>query len=93
METISRCLKKKYNVSVVNLLERKGKTSQKSLDYEGRIHNLRGKIHVKKYQSPMPEKVILIDDVFTTGATLEQCTVALHSAGVKEVETLTLALD
>ena len=93
MEIITHYLKKHFNIPVVYCLTRKGKTSQKSLDYEGRMHNLRGRISVKKSLIPLPDNVILIDDVFTTGATLEQCSVVLHSAGVKEVEALTLALD
>lgn len=35
--------------------------------------------------------VILIDDVFTTGATVDNCTLALQKAGAKEVYVLTLA--
>ena len=37
-----------------------------------------------------PEKVILVDDVFTTGSTLEACCQALKSAGVKKVFCVTL---
>jgi predicted amidophosphoribosyltransferase len=38
-----------------------------------------------------PERVLLIDDVMTTGATLSECSKVLKRAGVKEVNTLTLA--
>ena len=36
--------------------------------------------------------VVLIDDVRTTGATLDACAQVLKKAGVKEVRALTLAL-
>jgi predicted amidophosphoribosyltransferase len=36
--------------------------------------------------------VVLIDDVRTTGATLDACAHVLKDAGVKEVRALTLAL-
>jgi ComF family protein len=40
---------------------------------------------------PAPGIVVLVDDVSTTGATLEACARVLKSAGVKEVRALTAA--
>jgi competence protein ComFC len=41
--------------------------------------------------SPAPRSVLLIDDVITTGATLEQCARTLRHAGVRTVYALTVA--
>jgi ComF family protein len=40
---------------------------------------------------PAPGIVVLVDDVSTTGATLEACATVLKAAGVKEVRALTAA--
>jgi predicted amidophosphoribosyltransferase len=40
-----------------------------------------------------PASVLLVDDVLTTGATLEACARALHAAGVESVEAVTFALS
>ena len=37
------------------------------------------------------KRVVLIDDVYTTGATLNECTKTLLKAGAKSVDTLTIA--
>ena len=37
------------------------------------------------------QRVLLVDDVFTTGATISACAVALKNAGVREVFALTIA--
>jgi predicted amidophosphoribosyltransferase len=40
----------------------------------------------------MPEKVVLVDDVYTTGSTLQECSKMLKKAGAKHVEAIVLAL-
>jgi predicted amidophosphoribosyltransferase len=41
--------------------------------------------------SPVPERVVLVDDVYTTGATADAAARALRSAGADEVQVVTFA--
>lgn len=58
-----------------------------------REDNMRGafKVTAKKRPLVKGQSVILIDDVMTTGATLDACARVLHDAGVRDVYVLTLA--
>lgn len=78
------------------LLTRKGTSrEQKSLDRAARKENLRNRIHPARDAGPesIPEEVVLLDDVFTTGATVDECARVLKIMGVKRVFVLTLARD
>ena len=86
-------------VPVVHALWRVRVTmSQAGLTAAGRQRNVRGAFRVSPWLWPATRAhflrnriVVLVDDVKTTGATLEACAEALRSAGVREVRTLTLA--
>lgn len=57
---------------------------------EERFHAMKNAFSVRK-GIRVPDCVLLIDDLATTGATLENCAKALKEAGVKRVEALTVA--
>ena len=95
----SDCLEfQKYkNLKVINLLSRKMRTKvQMTLAQEERLKNMQGVFAVrqrmvKKYNISKDSKILLIDDVLTTGATLKFATDALNAAGFKNVNVLVLA--
>ncbi len=92
VERICRALERRHGVAVCRVLERSGGAEQKSLDYEERARNLRGRIRVAAGRA-VPDRVVLFDDVFTTGATLDACARALRDAGAREVSALTLVIE
>ena len=79
---------KKY--PVIRCLKRLRSKSQKELSRENRKTNLKGRIISKKQ---IPKTVIIIDDVITTGSTLDACATALKEGGAKTVYALCLFYD
>lgn len=59
---------------------------------EARLQNLKGLFAYCGRDSPAHKSVLLVDDVFTTGATLEECAHVLRAAGYKEIHGLTIAV-
>jgi ComF family protein len=64
---------------------------QMSLTRQARLRNLRRAFQVRNAQAFAGRRLLLIDDVFTTGTTLNECAKALLSAGAASVSALTLA--
>lgn len=62
--------------------------AQPGLDREARWRNVRGAFRA---DAPLPARIALIDDVMTTGATLDAAARALKAAGVQWVEAVVLA--
>jgi predicted amidophosphoribosyltransferase len=52
---------------------------------------VRGAFGVRGPEAISKKRVLLIDDVFTTGATARECAKVLLDAGAKQVDVLTLA--
>ncbi len=61
------------------------------MDAKGRRETVAQAFAVRYPRLIADESVLLVDDVFTTGATVSACAVALIAAGAKEVFVLTLA--
>ena len=90
---IASILGNRLSVPVIRCLERMGGSPQKSLDFHERRRNLRGKIRLKRRHRLLPRHVVLLDDVFTTGATVDECARVLVGAGAGKVNVLTVARD
>ncbi len=78
-------LSKATRISLVNLVEKINPTQpQMSLTREERFKNPKGAYQVGEGVT-LPRKLVLVDDVFTTGSTLEECARVLKKAGVEWV--------
>lgn len=80
--------------AIVDALQRRRATpTQQGLSAEGRRRNVQGAIVVSPPRRAQiaGRRVVVIDDVMTTGATLSACARALKSAGAREVFGLVLA--
>ncbi|MDB4940371.1 MAG: ComFC, amidophosphoribosyltransferase [Candidatus Doudnabacteria bacterium] len=72
------------------LTKTKRTTAQMVLNREKRLINLKGTFESFNCAG---KKIILIDDVITTGATFDECTKALYLAGAKEVRCFAFCRD
>ena len=74
------------------LLVRKRSTrSQTKLNVAERIENVSGAFRVNHPEQLDGKRIILVDDIITTGATADACSRSLLNAGVKEVLVATVA--
>lgn len=78
---------------VQSLLVRSRDTrTQTRLSREQRIENVQGAFVLAPGATPEPERrYVIIDDVFTTGATLNACACTLREEGIEKVDIATLA--
>ncbi len=74
------------------LVRTRDTTQQAKLDRGGRMTNVAGAFEVRQRRRFVGRRVLLVDDVRTTGATLRACALALRQAGASEVQTAVLAL-
>lgn len=73
------------------LVRHKHTVAQSSLGMEARQHNITGAFEVPNPEVIRDKRILIVDDVFTTGATIREAVNELWKADPAEVDVLTLA--
>lgn len=76
------CLKKVTNT-----------TAQSTLSKQERLNNVEGAYIITKNKDLKQKKVLIFDDIFTTGSTVNECSKLIKQAGATRVGVLTIAKD
>jgi len=91
-DLLARDIGKKWNVPVRNVVRRKKATRpQSGLTNAKRRANMQGAFGMPRGRSLAGMRVLLVDDVVTTGATASACARVLKRAGAAHVALLALA--
>jgi ComF family protein len=90
---LAHCMSERHGtpLSCDNLVRVRPTRPQVELSGEERIKNVAGAFAVLRPGEVKDKHVILVDDVFTTGATMHECAVVLKEAGAAQVTAFTLA--
>jgi ComF family protein len=78
-------------VSGTTLIRAVRSPAQTTLSRKDRLQNLRGAFALRRPEHVAGKRVLLIDDVYTTGTTVNECARTLRKSGSAEVFVLTLA--
>jgi len=91
-ELLARTVARRCGIATVNALRRRRATdSQAGLSHSKRRRNVAAAFTLRRLRRVQGMRVLLVDDVMTTGATAAACALALKRAGAKAVVLLTLA--
>lgn len=77
-------------LSCDNLIRNRATRPQVELTGAERIRNVAGAFSLKRRNEVKDKRIILVDDVFTTGSTLNECAAVLKDAGAAQVVACTL---
>lgn len=94
-ELIAEEIAKNINVEYSNnvLIKTRDTVPQSTLNQHQRMSNVLGIYEVINSQIIVNKNILLIDDIYTTGSTVNECSKVLKQNGAKLVDVLTIAKD
>lgn len=94
-ELIAREIAKGLNIKMEKdvLIKSINTKAQSSLSKEERRDNIKGAFKAQNLQKIKDKNILVIDDIYTTGSTINECGRILKSTGAKSIGALTIAKD
>jgi len=94
-ELLARGLHRSYckPLSINNLLRVRNTMSQTKLSKNKRQQNIHNAFYIRDPESIKGKRILLVDDVYTTGVTSEECANFLKKAGAQSVHIFVLAIS
>ena len=94
-ELIAREIAKRVEIDYNNqsLFKTKNIIEQSKLNKEERQRNIQGVYELHNQKLLQNKKILLIDDIYTTGSTVNECARILKQAQPKSISVFTLAKD
>lgn len=92
---MAREMSKRTQVELVKnaLVKTKNTTEQSKLNQEQRKFNVQGVYDLKKQSILRNKRILLVDDIYTTGNTVHECCKTLYLACPKQIDVFVLAKD
>ena len=92
---IAKDLSKNLKIELVNncLFKTKNIIEQSKLNKEERLQNIEGVYKLENKKLLEGKKILLFDDIFTTGSTVNECSKVLLQAKPQNIGVLTIAKD
>ena len=92
---IAKEISKTLNIALNNrcLIKNQNTVAQSTLNREERLKNLQGVYTLKYHNKIQSKKVLIVDDIYTTGSTVNECSKIILKANPEKIGILTIAKD
>ena len=75
------------------LIKQKNIKAQSELNKNERKQNIKNAFEIKNINEIIDKKILLFDDIYTTGSTVNECSKILKKVGAKQIGVVTIAKD